>query len=425
MKLKSISITNFRGIEELNLELDSNLNIIIGDNGSGKTAVLEAINLAIGSLFVGIQHVPVSTVKQEQIRILPNQEYALPLKVTSSGLFNDRHIEWTRNKESINGGAQTRKSNIFKEIGATLQDNVRQNKEVILPVIASYSSLRNNAFIKPRKLESLIRKPKGIGSRFRGYIGSLNALADLEYFNYWFISKELSQMQRKEKDDSFEVVKNIIIKSIPDCSDVFYDFNPDINRGVSLKFNDGRILPFNFLSDGLRSFFALISDLAWRYAKLNPHLGATVFENTPGIVLIDELDLHLHPKWQKTVLNKLLENFPKTQFIVTTHSPFLIQEASMNQLIVLDNCSLSRIQGASDLSIEDIAEFLQKIEMPQWSNKKTELYNSAKGYLSAISKGDKINNEDKNKLSKLLKPFSMNPAFDALLEQERIKNSKD
>ena len=84
---------------------------------------------------------------------------------------------------------------------------------------------------------------------------------------------------------------------------------------------DGRVLPFQALSDGQRSLVVLAADIAWRAAQLNPFHGEQAPQLTRGVVLIDELELHLHPAWQRNVLGSLRTAFPKVQFVVTTHSP--------------------------------------------------------------------------------------------------------
>ena len=80
----------------------------------------------------------------------------------------------------------------------------------------------------------------------------------------------------------------------------------------------------------------MVADIARRACLLNPHLGGAVLEETPGIVLIDELDLHLHPKWQRRIIGDLRRTFPKIQFIATTHSPQLIGQVKPDEILLLD-----------------------------------------------------------------------------------------
>lgn len=96
-------------------------------------------------------------------------------------------------------------------------------------------------------------------------------------------------------------------------------------------------LPFATLSDGYRNMVALVADVAWRASVLNPHYGANAAAQSEGVVLIDEVDLHLHPRWQRKVLGDLRRTFPRLQFIVTTHSPQVIASARRDELRVLSN----------------------------------------------------------------------------------------
>ena len=98
--------------------------------------------------------------------------------------------------------------------------------------------------------------------------------------------------------------------------------------------------PFHELSDGYRNTLSLIADIAYRMAILNPQFLGDVTKKTPGIVLIDEVDLHLHPIWQKRILKTLKNVFPLVQFIVTTHSPSIISSARADELLILngDSC---------------------------------------------------------------------------------------
>ena len=95
--------------------------------------------------------------------------------------------------------------------------------------------------------------------------------------------------------------------------------------------------PFRELSDGYRNTLSLVGDIAFRMAALNPQMLGEVTAKTPGIVLIDEIDQHLHPYWQKNILICLTRIFPKVQFIVTTHSPNVISSALGTNLILLDD----------------------------------------------------------------------------------------
>ena len=91
------------------------------------------------------------------------------------------------------------------------------------------------------------------------------------------------------------------------------------------------------MSDGLQSMINIVSEIAHRCIELNGIFGVDAVKLTPGVVMIDEIDLYLHPHWQKHVLQDLCNAFPNIQFIVSTHSPFIVQSLEKNQLISFDN----------------------------------------------------------------------------------------
>ena len=129
------------------------------------------------------------------------------------------------------------------------------------------------------------------------------------------------------------MVKN----ALPGCLDGANDLYFDPDRGeIIVDFEGQGAQPLANLSDGQRTMLALVGDLAQKASKLNPQLGYEVLEQTPGVVLIDELDLHLHPTWQRRVVNDLCRTFPLVQFVATTHSPQIIGQVKAEQLIVID-----------------------------------------------------------------------------------------
>jgi predicted ATP-binding protein involved in virulence len=109
-----------------------------------------------------------------------------------------------------------------------------------------------------------------------------------------------------------------------------------IHQELAMLHEDQGILPVSLLSDGIRAMISLVADLAWRCAKLNPHMKDLAPQKTSGIVLIDEVDMHLHPEWQQRVIGSLVDAFPNIQFIVTTHSPQVlstIERQSIRELV--------------------------------------------------------------------------------------------
>lgn len=179
----------------------------------------------------------------------------------------------------------------------------------------------------------------------------------------------------------------------------------------------GQSFDLSQLSDGERSFLALICDLGRRLALANPELSNPL--HGAGVALIDELELHLHPKWQREVRDKLLATFPNVQFIATTHSPFIIQSMKPGELINLDPDEFAEY---SDKSIEDISENVMGVDLPQKSQRYQEMMKAAEEYFTLVrqpSPDRTLLATAESRLNELSVPFSDDPAFQALLKLER------
>jgi predicted ATP-binding protein involved in virulence len=192
-------------------------------------------------------------------------------------------------------------------------------------------------------------------SRLDGYKTSVDPRLSVSALVQWIARQSWLTFQQGGKESPiFEVVCHALMRSIPDAEELHFDARLG---EVVIRFANGDQQRFMNLSDGQRSMLALVGDLAQKAATLNPHLGADVLQRTEGVVLIDELDLHLHPTWQRHVIEDLRFTFPKLQFIGTTHSPFLIQSLrSGEELLMLEGQPTAKL---GDLSIAKIAEGLQ------------------------------------------------------------------
>ncbi len=427
MLIKELHLKNFRGYKEITIPFDEGLNLIIGDNGSGKTAILEALTVAIGSLFLGITNTASRNILTKDIHIQTfehSQEFGFPVEIEAQGIVNQQNITWKRQLTKMKGSTLSRNATSIKTIGIDYDKSIRNGLNINLPILAYYATGRLFEEAKINTKKESFNSPV-IASKFRAYQQCLKAKMTFKRFLKWFRSKELSSIQKRKKDIAFETVRKSIIDNIPNCKDIFFELDPDKPTGLKVCLANNSILPFNYLSDGSRNFIALIADIAHKCVTLNPHLKEQVLEQTEGIVLIDELDLHLHPDWQKKIITSLKTTFPLVQFVCTTHSPFLIQETGVNQLIKLKNNQIATISRGNNLSIEDIAEQLQDVKNPQWSEKRKLMFAKAKEYYAALQEG-KETAQLKDELDKVMTPFALDTAYYAILEQERLvrKNNK-
>ncbi|TYC14803.1 AAA family ATPase [Bizionia gelidisalsuginis] len=423
MKISELKLQNFRGYKEFVVNFNPKFNLIIGENGSGKTALLEALTVAMGSFFLGIRNTNARSIYKKDIHIANydySEEYLFPVRVEASGIVLENNVNWARELNGTKNRTTTTEAEELKRIGKRIEAKVREGEQENLPLLTYYATGR--LFDEARNMNGkekseTIKAP--IASRFRAYSRCLEAKSTHKDFQKWFRGKELARIQRGQTETSLDVVKKAIVDNIPNCKNIFFEFDPDKPQGLKIELQDGRVLPFNMLSDGTRNFFAIVADIAFKCVTLNPHLQENALTETKGIVLIDELDLHLHPEWQRKIVHVLKDTFPDIQFIVTTHSPFIIQETGEEELIVLKENAVNQVTSGINLSIEDIAEELQEVDNPQWSKSRQEMFEVASKYYKAVKEGTDTA-EMKAELDEAMKPFSLDTAFYAIIEQEKI-----
>lgn len=178
-------------------------------------------------------------------------------------------------------------------------------------------------------------------NRSNGYIDSLDGAANDKLMMKWFQKMTIQELQRKQEIPEFTAVRTAmeqVFASITGFSDVNVQFNMDTGDIDVIYYdqnNEHVRIPLSLLSDGYKCTISLIADIAYRMAILNPQLLDKVLTETEGIVLIDEVDLHLHPTWQKRILKDLLDIFPRVQFIVSTHAPEVINSVRSDSVVIL------------------------------------------------------------------------------------------
>ena len=253
-----------------------------------------------------------------------------------------------------------------------------------------------------------------------GYLDCLNPASDAKRLIEWFKTQEMAAIQRGIKLKTLEACRQAIIACVPGAEKVYFDVGED---QLKLDIN-GESLPFDYLSDGYRNALAMVADIAVRAATLNPSLEADAVLKTPGVVLIDEIDLHLHPKWQRQVVDDLISAFPCIQFIATTHSPFVIQSLPNRPHVRLLNLDDEEADEYVNMSVEDITENVQGVDIPQRSQRYREMMEAAEKYYSVLRDANGATPERveelKQRLDKLSLPFSDDPAYQAFLRSQRI-----
>lgn len=221
-----------------------------------------------------------------------------------------------------------------------MQEKVRRGDAgVILPMIACYGTGR----LWAKKGEHHKFKDNAPESRLKGYQDCLLPIANERMMLNWFAKMTILRLQEEREIPELSVVES----AMAECYKGIVPQARNVRIRYSIKYGELEIqtillndtveyLPLHLLSDGIRTILNLVADIAYRMAVLNPGLLQDILQKTPGIVLIDEIDMHLHPAWQRRILGDLCRLFPQVQFIVTTHAPSVLVNVPNEQIRVID-----------------------------------------------------------------------------------------
>lgn len=336
MKLQALSLENFRAFPFLAMEFRPDLTVLTGQNGAGKSSVLDAAALALGTYAGGFSGVSAPGLSPADARLEPDgRRETGPVRIAARLDVSGHPLAWSRTLEG--GRTLSADAGELLQYAAALEEHLRRKAPVTLPLVAHYGADR--AWFSGREAAPL--QKIWIKNRQSGYLGCLDAAAGGRLLLSWFESMAYAKQQKLQAmpgaagDDSVlpelyavtEAMAACYKSAFPDAKDVSFSF--DTVQGeleIMTTGPDGRAerLPLRLLGRGVQSALLLVADIAYRMAVLNPRLGAELTTQTPGIVLIDEIDLHLHPAWQKHILADLQRIFPLVQFIVTTNSPVVL-----------------------------------------------------------------------------------------------------
>lgn len=433
MRIDELFIRNFRGFEYKELTFPNQFALIVGENGSGKSTILNAAAVALG--IFGATHLKRQwrKIESHEIRETLSQEGERGMTVRDKEtsvyargrIGAAERVSWqrvckgrTKMGPTINFAADS----ALKALKQLLVD--AETHKQPLPMLAHYGAGRN---WRPSTEKFLPVLPESKERREDGYRDCLDEEVRTQDLLKWFVREAAARDARGRFRQSYEVVVQALRACIPGVQDVSYD--PRIQQPVLTI--EGHAVRFTNLSDGQRAMAAMVADIAIRSITLNSYLiperkrgrkadPLRVLRETPGVVLIDELDVHLHPKWQRTVVESLRSTFPALQFICTTHSPFIIQSARANEVINLDGLV---IPNPSKLGIENIAEGIMGVEDLEVSPRYLKMKEAAKEYLQTVDDAESAPRKKlevyEKRLSEGLGPYADNPAFQAFLELKR------
>ena len=350
MKLKSVEIENYRAIEKLTLPLDPALTVLHGDNTCGKTSVLSAVAVGLSSILE--YFVNFSKVDFLETDVRTGASFVQVAVTSSEG------IAWKRKRlAGMRRRTTTRGHHALRTMMSRIAD-VEADDSIPMPVVAFYDTDRIG-FNAPKGWKTrgnLIRRYASgttkeemslrLGGKYEFFRhlaveDALTARTNFPEFFTWFYTKENDELreQKQHHDFSYQrkdlsAVRRAISSMLDGVSDPCVDVEPlRFSVSVTRAGRHAEKLELDQLSGGQRAVLALAADLAWRMALGNPHLEDPL--SSEAIVLIDEVELHLHPSWQQRILNDLQQTFPNAQFIVSTHSAQVLSTVEPTHIVEL------------------------------------------------------------------------------------------
>jgi predicted ATP-binding protein involved in virulence len=449
MRIDRLEITNFKKFSDYTIDLHPQFTLLVGDNGTGKTTILDALAIAAG---VWLVNSPDTTLNNSRRNILPSEirvqaieesidNFSIiqlieqkPVQIKAIGSIDDRPVEWLR-QIGINGSRTSNtEAKQALEIISTLFQRVSTGEKIWLPIVAYYGAGRAWLASNQRDPKATLNSsPSRRWDAFYDCFAERIRIADLQN---WFQKEAIASINYQGKmRPSFKVVKFAILRCIPNADDLWFD----VERSEIVVSIQGNPQPFSNLSAGQKMMVGLIADIAIKIVTQNAaflredlDVNSTnlpmIFQETSGLVIIDEIDVHLHPKWQRQIVNDLRTTFPSIQFVCTTHSPFIIQSIEQGELRSLDFEDTQSLEYANQ-SIEDIAEDIQQVEVPQQSLKARELDVATERYFELLQNPDESQSEQLAEAEvayrQAVEPFSSNPGLSALLKLEAMAKAKE
>jgi predicted ATP-binding protein involved in virulence len=345
--ITTLRIENFRGVRDLTIDLDAHVTVFFGVNAAGKTTLLDALAIGLGAV---VSRIPrskgLSFAKHGDIRVPwkdrkdvnekrgAERPFARITLTSASGLSWDVHkSRWVGDKLPTPGVGVKR---LHDALDPIVKEALEGGEEAAqtqspLPLVAAYGTERSVVAVPLRK-----RDFEQEFQRLGALDESLRTSTRIKAVFEWFVVAEDEERRERERRKDFnfrhptlEWVRGAVERAGLRCRNPRIETKPSLRMLVDFEHSDGSFeaLDIAALSDGYRTHFALVIDIARRMVQLNPSddlKAPNRGTNSEAIILVDEIDLHLDPTWQGTVVKGLRDAFPRAQFVLTTHSEQVI-----------------------------------------------------------------------------------------------------
>jgi predicted ATP-binding protein involved in virulence len=342
MFLKSLTLTNVRTFKHADFTFQLGMNLIVGINGVGKSTLLDALRVLLSQALPQLSQFRSKSLNFEISDITveaPSLNATLTFDIANTELgwnviqFRERYVPVPNSTGEVRLQAYSPGDRHFMNF---VPKSFKKNSQQPLAI---YFSPRR-ALASTTKSSS---KAKGLAAAFTDALNH-RELRLIEFADWWLAQTALAAENAPNAQRHLDALNTAIIQMIDTCANVHAyreTFSPQDKNGkiipkittTLLIEKAGQTFDLGQLSDGERGILALVLDLARRLSQANPNLDDPL--QGQAVVLIDELDLHLHPKWQRTIVQKLTTTFPNCQFIATTHSPLIIGEVEPENIILI------------------------------------------------------------------------------------------
>ena len=325
-QFREIRVDNYRCFEELKLPLEEDTTVLFAENGGGKTALLTALAMGLAVFQRGASRtLKLDARRDPRMRTLDEKgrrEPAGPCNVAwTAAVGESESVTWSTAVQPASGRTTHQPRPILEALERVRVPGDRW------PLFAWYGVDRLG------RQRGRRRKIERTGDRWEAYDSSLDPNLDEAPLLQWLQDEILGDVVRRQQEEPerffHAAVMDATVRATPGVANAWYD---PVKQGPKVRFENGHVAPWSELSDGYHAFIALVADIARRAVMLNGFDGAAAPARVEGVVLIDELDLHLHPQWQREAMPRLREAFPRLQLVVSTHSPQILSSVENRQV---------------------------------------------------------------------------------------------
>lgn len=368
MKLTKLRLENFRCFAALDVELHPQLTVLVAENGQGKSTLLDGARIALWPFVSSFDlarnafNDPGNAIAIDDVRLIKldtgDMARQLPTRVLMTGDFGiGQEKTWIRYRDKEAKLTKTKDdgdTSFMKQWAGAVQAQIRDPAKptLDLPVFGYYGTGRlwaQKRLTETTKGQDDTQKTDFYVRTF-AYLNCLDPASSYKHFKEWFTwafesyrEAQIKQLENRSTDADVAAAQGRI-HVVQQAIDIFLrpttgwhtlEYSVSHEKSLILHHDQHGILEVDFLSDGIRSVLAMVGDIAYRCIKLNPHLEGNAARETQGVVMIDEVDMHLHPRWQQVVLGQLQQAFPLVQFIVTTHSPQVLSTIKRENIRII------------------------------------------------------------------------------------------